>query len=1371
MKNLVNIFKRCIFVKTHNLHMIMLHNKDSIYNLKVTGTMVVGDQHYYLVEECGMKYRVKMLPFQQKQPLPKEIKCIVHDYDADNSPLFIQHKGDISRSLYTIGNTYPFVVHKKLSSMSGHCSNYYGSDTNGLRAFIQAPVDKQLTLGRNIRCTVKHIDSEGNLSVALADYDMDTETNFLTYAQLMRNVSAETLPVDIQLDTLRAEPDKNKKLVQMLAQYDSHAGEWVLSYLTVLNNKREAAIEAGDLDMVCSLTYHRRRILEWMMEDSRFLTFYSSEIAHSLREKGEREIAVGEALLKGVELIRKGEVDVFLQKLFNKVRMSGYLTERQQKIDLLVALFRMDHSLIEKNMFVLAEVCHYVVSDSTDSDDPVLETVIELVRWTVERADMNDNLSPTVMMQLIAILLLLCRNKEVSTLSVWRSMLYRYSCQISPLSTRILIDKAFEVLMYVGKLYRPEFTWDDILQFKPESFVAKLRSFVSNAAVDEEKLVAQHITGNGGILLRDNSFVFYAGCLPNALTERQKLSEWMSLIDGRVCVVIKKELKPKSSESQNLFMLKKCWDELCVQLSQGVPLQKKIVIKTLPSVNTRVTITLRPFNARFPLLMFADITDPCYEGSGVLMANEVCRYHIRSLGSVFYEGDTFEATVVKTEENGRLAFSIQQELFDMVIRKIRPGKQVCAKLIRISKSTGIWVSEEGYTLFTPLGNSHPMIGTTALLEVTDINDSGYINAAYVDNVEELIDEENALSRLVSEYISYCHPQDEELDESDNELGQTLTDEDVVRLGQQLSPAVIRELPRLLLMAVTVEPALSIRYNLLGAARLLSGLTDDARLTEYLSLRMNYEENIYSFAMHTGQVRWTGFSRIDDDVIARFPSLRSLKSLLDILAYFYNRPFEPSLVTSIATTKDENKEHIISLVMANSLLYRTLSAENLRPLRDELLQRIGAGELVQPYVRTDQEKGNNQDEDIPLLGRESGEVEFKSSIVYPAGKTVPDMKQQGDVILRAINGFLNASGGTLFIDVADSGKVTGLKNDYTYMVCDSDAYERFIRQRIVSTMGKDVNGIINIDFPRYADREVCRIQVPCYGKLIELNGVVWQRQGNSTMLLDGNALLKQQQRKKETLKAELESITQTIASKKATEELVSGSLQATGGVQTAFAAAFAASLEQKKKKDRKSVASKKVMISTSLIRPNLLHPKERGEIEIEAYLSLLDNNGYILTDEIPHWDNELLTLAIGVHEKEGNLLLCYDNGYVNRVALRLLLQKKRGYAYKNGANREGRLIFATIENGEPDILVRTRRQGSEHLKMFPMNKVKKNTDLTLKGTPVFSYDFGEVTGWELIPMQEAEKLRKLENDNPHHQGSLLTSDAIAAERELLKVLGW
>ena len=83
-----------------------------------------------------------------------------------------------------------------------------------------------------------------------------------------------------------------------------------------------------------------------------------------------------------------------------------------------------------------------------------------------------------------------------------------------------------------------------------------------------------------------------------------------------------------------------------------------------------------------------------------------------------------------------------------------------------------------------------------------------------------------------------------------------------------------------------------------------------------------------------------------------------------------------------------------------------------------------------------------------------------------------------------------------------------------------------------------------------------------------------------MLQDGNALLKQQQRKKETLKAELESITQTIASKKATEELVSGILQVTGGVQTALAAAFAASLEQKKTQDRKSVASTKVMISNT-----------------------------------------------------------------------------------------------------------------------------------------------------------------------------------------------
>lgn len=57
--------------------------------------MIINDSHYYLIENEGIKYKVKMLKFQQKQPVPDEVKCIVYGYDADDTPLFAQHKGEI----------------------------------------------------------------------------------------------------------------------------------------------------------------------------------------------------------------------------------------------------------------------------------------------------------------------------------------------------------------------------------------------------------------------------------------------------------------------------------------------------------------------------------------------------------------------------------------------------------------------------------------------------------------------------------------------------------------------------------------------------------------------------------------------------------------------------------------------------------------------------------------------------------------------------------------------------------------------------------------------------------------------------------------------------------------------------------------------------------------------------------------------------------------------------------------------------------------------------------------------------------------------------------------------------------------------------
>lgn len=1344
----------------------MQYEKDAIYSLKVTGTMIINDSHYYLIENEGIKYKVKMLKFQQKQPVPDEVKCIVYGYDADDTPLFAQHKGEIAHKLYSVGSTYSFVVHQKPNYLSGHRNVFYGYDLNGIRVSIQVGMGKELTIGRNVRCTVKHINQDGNLVVVPASQDIDYETNFLTFGQLVHNIHVETLPSCIQLETLRDEATGDLKIQQMLKQYDSHEGEWLLSFLSILLAKREEKIENKDWEGVCELTRCQLLIYEWMLEDSLFLTFYSSSVVQALRERGEREMSVCEAILKAIELIRTNATDDFLKHIFAKIHTSGYLSDRNRKAELVTALFWLDDTLFDKNMFALTGFCQYIACNSSSPETTALTSVSELIKKKIEKNRTVQNSLPAKTLHLLAVYLLLCYNREVHTIPVYRIVLYRYAALTNPASAGILINKAYDVLTQPNQPYRPEFTWDDVVHFKSEPFIAKLRAFMTDISADGDNFIAQHIAKGSRALLRNGTFGLYVGCNPGALLpEHQKVAEMLSVFDGRISVFAKKDMKLKSSDAQNIPALRAFWGALYGQMSRQVmPSAPKASVKTLPSVGMRLKITLRAFNPRFPQLMFADVTEPGYEGSGALMANEVSRIYLSSLDGVFYEVDTFEATVVKIGQNNRLTFSILRELFEFVTGTLKFGYRTYAKLIRMSKGSCIWLCEEGYTLFSPGVAPYPEVGTVALLEVRAINDTGYINAAYIEASDKNIDVTEALAKLVGEYIDFCSPKDENTEEEEGNFGQVFTDEDAMLTGEQLSLPLIHELPVLLAIVASTEKSLVMRYNLLGTARLLAEMTNDPVLSEYLSLQMNYEENIYSFATYTGEVRWSDFSRIDDAALLRYPWLRPQKELLHILGLFYSHTFDPALALGIATTKDENREHIVRLVLAHTLLFRTLPPAALLPLRNELLQRIGAGEFALPDEKVSPVAvASKQKEDLPCLGRESDKVEFKSSVVYPAGRTVPDMKQQSEIILRTITGFLNASGGTLYIGVSNDGTVIGLKEDYAYMVCDSDAYERFIRQRIIATMGKDINGIIKMEFPQYGNREVCCITIPCYGKLITLKGVVWQRQGNSTVMLDGNALTKQQKRKNDTLQEELNQIAEKNV------ELISESLQHTGEVQTAVAAAFAASLEKKKKKV--NVKAGINTIQTSLIRSNPCAAKDNPDVQVMTFLSLLDNGGYVLQDEYSSMDNAILTLAVSEDEMGGSLLLCYENGYVNRVPLKILLRKKRDYIYKNGVNKESHLIFATIENGEPGILVRTLRQKSEYLKMYPMDKIKQNMDMVLKGTPLFSYDFGKVIAWEVIPEMEAEKLQKLYNENPAHQGFMSTSETITKERELLGVLGW
>ena len=82
------------------------------------------------------------------------------------------------------------------------------------------------------------------------------------------------------------------------------------------------------------------------------------------------------------------------------------------------------------------------------------------------------------------------------------------------------------------------------------------------------------------------------------------------------------------------------------------------------------------------------------------------------------------------------------------------------------------------------------------------------------------------------------------------------------------------------------------------------------------------------------------------------------------------------------------------------------------------------------------------DNLPVLnlpaGGESKTVEYKSSLVYPAGGTAPDVdKQLGLVIIRTVASMANAEGGSIFVGVRNDGTVCGVEKEGPFLMTDSE----------------------------------------------------------------------------------------------------------------------------------------------------------------------------------------------------------------------------------------------------------------------------------------------------------------------------------------------
>ncbi|MCY3889193.1 MAG: protease Lon-related BREX system protein BrxL [bacterium] len=139
--------------------------------------------------------------------------------------------------------------------------------------------------------------------------------------------------------------------------------------------------------------------------------------------------------------------------------------------------------------------------------------------------------------------------------------------------------------------------------------------------------------------------------------------------------------------------------------------------------------------------------------------------------------------------------------------------------------------------------------------------------------------------------------------------------------------------------------------------------------------------------------------------------------------------------------------------------------------------------------------------------ESKKVEFKQT-----GRLNTHTKQQDSVmeqmVVRAIAGFMNASGGTLLIGVSDSGEVTGIEADFKTLgqKQNTDGFALWLNGLIDNLLGPTAAANMTVGFDEHPSGTICRVDVaagngPSFVRRKKGEAELYVRLNNSTRLLN------------------------------------------------------------------------------------------------------------------------------------------------------------------------------------------------------------------------------------------------------------------------------
>jgi len=139
-----------------------------------------------------------------------------------------------------------------------------------------------------------------------------------------------------------------------------------------------------------------------------------------------------------------------------------------------------------------------------------------------------------------------------------------------------------------------------------------------------------------------------------------------------------------------------------------------------------------------------------------------------------------------------------------------------------------------------------------------------------------------------------------------------------------------------------------------------------------------------------------------------------------------------------------------------------------------------------------------------------------------------------------------------------------------------------------------------------------------------------------------------------------------------------------------------------------------------------------------YWNLYNNNNYEITTAQPKGNNIIYTIPIPEQESpSGFLLLCYNNGSINKISIKILLSKKRNYRYTTGSYPNAKLIGVYPIATDSYILIESQYDNKSYIKIYHTSKISTHYGFHLKGNQVVGII--DNVRYKVIPENLSEKL--------------------------------